>query len=144
MLQADLCTFGESYMGELMKMGTRDAFERPAIIEMIGQSLISPAPECRKLAAEILIYFASYDSQAAAPRGIGILLGAFDKMEQQANLAIQNIAQKVGRFDIWLHQTAQIIDGRGRMGSRVGAKVDEKFIQEYGVSPSCIELTRPS
>ena len=115
-------------------LGTRDAFERPAIIESIGQSLISPDQQCRKLAAEFLIFFASLDMQAENPQGLGMVLGAFDKMEQQANMAIQNVSSKVGKFDIWISQTNQTIDGRGKMGSRVGAKVDEKSIQEYGVS----------
>jgi hypothetical protein len=110
---------------------------RPTIVNAICTSLLSPYQPCRKLAAEMLIFFCSFDEESPDRKGLGMVLVAFDYVEQTLNSAIADVSNKVGKFDMWLRQLEATIDGRGRMGSMVGMSKDFKesiHVQEYCVS----------
>jgi cytokinesis protein len=98
--------------------------QKPQITNSITQSLISPNSLSRKVAAEILVFFCHWNVDSPDRAGLALVLNAFDQLEQKSNAAVADIANKVGRFDIWLRQLDGMIDGRGRMGSMVGASKD--------------------
>jgi cytokinesis protein len=85
----------------------------------------------------MLIFFCSFDEESPDRRGLGMVLVAFDSVEQNINAAIADVTNKVGKFDMWLRQLEATIDGRGRMGSMVGMSKDFKeavHVHEYCVS----------
>lgn len=109
----------------------------PPIVNAICASLTSPHPPCRKLSAEMLIFFCSFDDDSPDRRGLGLVLVAFDAVEQAINAGITDPSKKVNKFDMWLRQLESMVDGRGRMGSMVGMSKDFKDavdIHEYCVS----------
>ena len=111
---------------------------KPQILEAIVVSLVSQYPMCRKLAAEQLMVLVDFYRQKSERHGLSAILDAFDALETRLNLSVVEVAQKVGRFDRWMMQLEQTIDGRGRMGSAVGASKeirggDNHFILEYCV-----------
>jgi cytokinesis protein len=111
----------------------------PPIVNAICASLTSPHPPCRKLSAEMMIFFCSFDEDSQDR--LGLVLVAFDFVEQTMNAGITDPSKKVNRFDMWLRQLEAIIDGRGRMGSMVGMSKDFKDavdVHEYCVRTSVI------
>lgn len=118
----------------------QDAIQRPQIVNAIALSLVSPSIHCRKLSAEMLIFFGSFDEHTDERLGLSLVFGAFDHVEQQLNAAIADVSFKVGRFDVWLRQLETLVDGRGRMGSMVGVNKEMKDsagVMEVVVSTAC-------
>lgn len=89
--------------------GADDAIAHPACITNLVQALISPNLQSRKTAAEIVVFLAHW----AKPTGHEYVLGGLDHL--------QRVRGEVGRFDAWFAALVATIDGRGRMGSLVGA-----------------------
>lgn len=75
----------------------------------IVASLASPSIPTRKLATELLLFFAGRDS----PKGSNLVLKGLD------DLSVSR--RSIGRFDVWFKSWEDAIDGRGKMGSAVGA-----------------------
>ena len=101
---------------------------------------MSPSLPCRKVAAEILVFFCHWDEDNPERVGLRLVVNALDQLETRLNGAVADIANKVGRFEVWLKQLEATIDGRGRMGSMVGVSRDLKgqddgSILDYCVSP---------
>ncbi|OLL25665.1 Cytokinesis protein sepA [Neolecta irregularis DAH-3] len=78
-------------------------------ISAITASLISPHLPTRKLVAEILTFICHWQK----PLGHTRVLQGLDSLQTKLN--------EFGRFDAWLRVLEHTIDGRGKMGSLVGA-----------------------
>lgn len=127
------------------QLGAIDAMSRPQIPNAICASLVSPHTPCRRIAAEMLLFFCTFDENARERKGLALVLSSFDHVEQVINSAILDVANKVGKFDMWLRQLEAVIDGRGRMGSMVGMSKDFKEamdVHEYCVSTDCDPCAR--
>ena len=124
-----------------LQIGALDAMQKPKIVSSIANSLVSPNLSARKVAAEILVFFCHWDEKSPDRVGLGLVLNAFDQLEQKLNTAIGDIAKKVGRFDVCLRQLEQIIDGRGRMGSMVGVSKDLKGQDDGAIMDYCVRLS---
>jgi cytokinesis protein len=114
--------------------------QKPQIITSIASSLVSPNLQCRKTAAEILVFFCHWDEENTARTGLTIVLNAFDSLEQKLNVAVTELSGKVGRFDTWLKQFEQVIDGRGRMGSMVGISKDLRGQDDGSIIDFCVRI----
>lgn len=112
--------------------------KQPQIIYSIAQSLLSQHVHCRKVAAEILVFFCTWDTASPDRVGLSIVLRAFEQLESAHNAQV-GVPNKVSKFERWLRQTEEFADGRGRMGSAVGAQgvvkgMDQQSAIEYCVS----------
>ena len=114
--------------------------QKPQIVASIANSLISPNLLSRKVAAEILVFFCHWDENNPNRIGLSLVLNAFDQLEQRLNIAVADLANKVGRFDKWLMQLGQTIDGRGRMGSMVGVSKDLKGQDDGSIMDYCVSF----
>lgn len=110
-------------------LGASDVSSQPATVASIAASIMSPQLQTRKQAAEILIFLTSWDK----PHGHSVVLKSFD--------ALQSHYDEISRFDAWLKAFEATIDGRGRMGSLVGASDELKnaisadtILVDYAVS----------
>jgi len=112
--------------------------QKSQIVSSIANSLVSPSLLSRKVSAEILVFFCHWDEDNPDRVGLRLVLNAFDQLEQRLNTAVADIANKVGRFDVWLKQLEQIIDGRGRMGSMVGVSKDLKGQDDGAIMDYCV------
>ncbi len=112
--------------------------QKPQIVASIASSLVSPNLLSRKVAAEILVFFCHWDENNPDRVGLGLVLNAFHQLEQRLNSAVADLAKKVGRFDVWLRQLEQTIDGRGRMGSMVGVSKDLKGQDDSAIMDYCV------
>lgn len=83
-------------------------------------SLVSPPIQTRKLVCEILAFVCHVD----LPKGQEIVLKGLDKLSEHLG--------EFGRFDAWLKLLDATLDGRGRMGSLVGASEDVKRLAGSG------------
>lgn len=96
-----------------MQHGADDAIARPQIILNIVCSLTSPNLATRKLVADILTFLCYW----VKPRGQNFVL--------QGLRVLQELHSKEdARYDAWFQQFETTIDGRGRMGTMVGASDD--------------------
>jgi len=111
---------------------------KPQIVTSISSSLVSPGLLSRKAAAEILVFFCHWDENNPDRIGLGLVLNAFDQLEQRLNNEVTDLTNKVGRFDVWLRQLEQIIDGRGRMGSMVGVSKDLRGQDDGSIMDYCV------
>ncbi|RKP10414.1 armadillo-type protein [Thamnocephalis sphaerospora] len=91
------------------KWGTRDALNNEDAIHAILFSLDSPSIVTRRLVAEVLTFICYCDK----PHGHALVIRAMDKL--------QAVRQNKHRFGAWMSVLEQTIEGRGRMGSMVGA-----------------------
>lgn len=89
--------------------GTKDALEHNASMSAIAASLASPEIPTRRHVAELLTFFV--DSKSNQGRNL-VLKGLEDLSRSRGQL---------GRFDVWFKFWEEAIDGRGKMGSVVGA-----------------------
>ncbi|KAL8279166.1 hypothetical protein RQP46_008422 [Phenoliferia psychrophenolica] len=89
--------------------GTVDALENNASMSAIAASLASPEIPTRKHAAELLAFFVSRDPQT----GANLVLKGIEDLSKARGMP--------GRFDVWFKYWEDAIDGRGKMGSAVGA-----------------------
>lgn len=112
------------------QFGADDALEHPQIITTLAASLTSPKLATRKLVSELLTFLCHWAD------GVGHLkvLHALDQLK--------NTQGENGRFDAWMRIVEVTIDGRGKMGSMVGASDEyksggtgiENLLMEYAVA----------
>ncbi|KAJ5180324.1 Diaphanous autoregulatory [Penicillium capsulatum] len=112
------------------KYGADDALEHQGVLVALVTSLASPRLNTRKLVSEVLTFLCHW----AAGQGHQKVLQAMDKVKNDHN--------ETGRFDAWMRIVEVTIDGRGKMGSLVGASEEyrsggigmENLLMEYAVS----------
>ncbi len=112
------------------KYGADDALTHEQIPVALATCLISPRLTTMKLVSEVLTFLCHWD------QGQGHLkvLHAMDMVKNQIN--------ENGRFDAWMRIVEVTIDGRGKMGSLVGASEEvrsggigmENLLMEYAVA----------
>ncbi|KAG9244792.1 cytokinesis protein [Calycina marina] len=112
------------------KFGADDALAHQPIIIALATGLISPRLTTRKLVSEVLTFLCHWAD------GQGHL-----KVIQAMNY-VKNQQGENGRFDAWIRGVELTIDGRGKMGSLVGASEEvrsggigmENLLMEYAVA----------
>ncbi|KAI7867438.1 hypothetical protein BDF14DRAFT_1968074 [Spinellus fusiger] len=102
------------------RWGAREVITSPQCIDHIMLSLVSPPIQTRKLVCEILAFVCHVD----LPKGQSIVLKGMDKLREYRH--------EYGRFDAWLKLFDATLEGRGRMGSLVGASEDVKRLGPQG------------
>ncbi|KAH0555846.1 hypothetical protein GP486_006206, partial [Trichoglossum hirsutum] len=112
------------------KYGADDALAHQQVIVSLATSLISPRLTTRKLVSEVLTFLCHW----ADGQGHLKVLQAMDY--------VKNMQGENGRFDAWMRIVEVTIDGRGKMGSLVGASEElrsggigmENLLMEYAVA----------
>ncbi|KAF7117548.1 hypothetical protein CNMCM5793_006570 [Aspergillus hiratsukae] len=112
------------------KYGADDAINHQQVIVALISSLLSPRLNTRKLVSEVLTFLCHW----AEGEGHQKVLQAMDHVKNQHG--------ETGRFDAWMRIVEVTIDGRGKMGSLVGASEEyrsggigmENLLMEYAVS----------
>ena len=112
------------------KYGADDALQHPSCVAALTASLTSPRVTTRKLVSEVLTFLCHWDR----PNGHSMVLAALDQ--------IKNYEGETGRFDAWLRIVEVTIDGRGKLGSLVGASEEvksggigmENLLMEYALA----------
>ncbi|KAF2478585.1 hypothetical protein BDY17DRAFT_272889 [Neohortaea acidophila] len=112
------------------KYGADDALQHDTIIMALAASLTSPRLNTRKLVSELLTFLCHW----ADGQGHLKVLQALDHLKAQQG--------ENGRFDAWMRIVEVTIDGRGKMGSLVGASDEvrsggigmENLLMEYAVT----------
>ncbi|KAJ5552869.1 hypothetical protein N7494_002247 [Penicillium frequentans] len=112
------------------KYGADDALVHQGVLVALVSSLSSPRLNTRKLVSEVLTFLSHW----ADGEGHRKVLQAMDKVKHDHN--------ETGRFDAWMRIVEVTIDGRGKMGSLVGASEEyrsggigmENLLMEYAVS----------
>lgn len=99
------------------KPGAYDALHHQKCINGITRSLVSPQLPTRKQAADILLFLCHWEK----PQGHRLVLQGIDELKDTMKLP--------GRFDAWFGALETAIDGRGRMGSLVGASEEIRKLQ---------------
>ena len=99
------------------KPGAHDALQHPKCISGITQSLVSTQLSTRKQASDILLFLCHWEK----PEGHRLVLQGIDDLRAVHNLP--------GRFDGWFAALESALDGRGRMGSLVGASDEVRRLQ---------------
>ncbi|KAI1376476.1 putative cytokinesis protein sepA [Hypoxylon crocopeplum] len=112
------------------KYGADDALAHQQVVVALVTSLISPRLTARKLVSDVLSFLSHWDG------GEGHLkvIQAMDVVKSQQN--------ENGRFDSWMRLVEVTVDGRGKMGSLVGASDEvrsggigmENLLMEYAVA----------
>ncbi|KAF3907195.1 hypothetical protein ABW21_db0209149 [Orbilia brochopaga] len=113
------------------KYGADDALRHQSCILAVTASLISPRLPTRKLVSEVLTFLCHWDK----PNGHTRVLQAMDHIKAAK-------PAEMGRFDEWMRIVEVTIDGRGKMGSMVGASDEvrnggigmENLLMEYALS----------
>ncbi|KAF1980785.1 FH2-domain-containing protein [Aulographum hederae CBS 113979] len=112
------------------KYGADNALSHSHIVTALTASLISPRLNTRKLVSEVLTFLCHWgDGQGHVK-----VLQAFD--------AIKASQGENGKFDAWMRIVEVTVDGRGKMGSMVGASDEvrsggigmENLLMEYAVA----------
>ncbi|KAL9125416.1 MAG: hypothetical protein Q9217_005383, partial [Psora testacea] len=112
------------------KYGADDALAHQQVVVSLATSLISPRLTTRKLVSEVLTFLCHW----AEGEGHLKVLQAMDQ--------VKNHQGENGRFDAWMRIVEVTIDGRGKMGSLVGASDElrsggigmENLLMEYAVT----------
>lgn len=112
------------------KYGADDALAHQQVIVSLATSLTSPRLTTRKLVSEVLTFLCHWGEG----HGHTKVLQALDH--------VKNHSGENGRFDAWMRLTEVSIDGRGKMGSLVGASEEmrsggigmENLLMEYAVA----------
>ena len=99
------------------KPGAHDALQHPKCICGIARSLVSHQLSTRKQASDILLFLCHWEK----PRGHSLVLQGIDELRVAFD--------RHGRFDAWFSALEAAIDGRGRMGSLVGASDEVRRLQ---------------
>ncbi|KAI8067755.1 hypothetical protein BC940DRAFT_300394 [Gongronella butleri] len=115
------------------KLGGKEMAEHPTYIHTVVFSLVCPHWPTRKLVCEILAFYCYMTRDT--PRHEQVLQG-FEHVKQHN--------RDMGLFDAWLHSFDATLNGRGQMGSLVGAHADwkrmgvynapDKHLMEYALS----------
>ncbi|KAK1760717.1 hypothetical protein QBC47DRAFT_12669 [Echria macrotheca] len=112
------------------KFGADDALAHQQVIVALATSLISPRLTTRKLVSEVLTFLCHW----ADGKGHVKVIEAMDVVKNQQG--------ENGRFDAWMRLVEVTVDGRGKMGSLVGASEEvrsggigmENLLMEYAVA----------
>lgn len=112
------------------KYGADNALQHSQIIMALAGSLISPRLNTRKLVSEVMTFLCHWGDGHGHRR----VLQALDHIKTQQ--------AETGRFDAWMRLVEVTIDGRGKMGSLVGASDEvrsggvgvENLLMEYSVA----------
>ena len=112
------------------KYGADDALMHQSVVVALATSLTSPRLTTRKLVSEVLTFLCHW----AEGDGHLKVLQAMDHVKNQQG--------ENGRFDAWMRIVEVSIDGRGKMGSMVGASEEvrsggigmENMLMEYAVA----------
>ena len=112
------------------KYGADDALMHQGVVVALATSLTSPRLTTRKLVSEVLTFLCHW----AEGDGHLKVLQAMDHVKNQQG--------ENGRFDAWMRIVEVSIDGRGKMGSMVGASEEvrsggigmENMLMEYAVA----------
>lgn len=112
------------------KYGADDALNHQQVIVALATSLISPRLTTRKLVSEVLTFLCHW----ASGEGHLKVLQAMDHVKHQQG--------ENGRFDAWMRIVEVTVDGRGKMGSLVGASEEvrsggigmENLLMEYALA----------
>lgn len=112
------------------KYGADDALDHVGVLTALVSSLSSPRLNTRKLISEVLTFLCHWGEG----EGHFKVLQAMDKVKHDHN--------ETGRFDAWMRIVEVTIDGRGKLGSLVGASEEyrsggigmENLLMEYAVS----------
>ncbi|KAI9719846.1 MAG: hypothetical protein M1828_006067 [Chrysothrix sp. TS-e1954] len=112
------------------KFGADDAMGHPSIIVALAASLTSPRLNSRKLVSEVLTFLCHWGEG----EGHTTVIQAFDHLKHAQG--------ETGRFDSWMRLVEVTTDGRGKMGSMVGASDEvrsggigmENLLMEYAVA----------
>ena len=123
-------------------MGANDVLAKPQIVPNIAHSLLSPNMLSRRTAAEILSFIIHFDENAPNRNGLALVLTAFDQVEQKLNSQVDQLSMKVGRFDIWIKQLETMLDGRGLLGSSVGASREIRGLGDAEVVDTLVSRNR--
>ncbi|KAM3511090.1 hypothetical protein MY11210_005264 [Beauveria gryllotalpidicola] len=113
------------------KFGADDALMQQKVLLALGTSLVSPRLTTRKLVSEILTFLCTWGDNG---EGHYKVIQALDEVKAQSGAN--------GRFDDWMQLVEATVDGRGKMGSMVGASDDirtggvgmENLLMEYSVA----------
>lgn len=112
------------------KFGADDALAHQQVIVALATSLISPRLSTRKLVSEVLTFLCHWGDGEGHIK----VIQAMDHVKTQQN--------ENGRFDAWMRLVEVTVDGRGKMGSLVGASEEvrsggvgmENLLMEYAVA----------
>lgn len=112
------------------KYGADNALQHAQIVMALAGSLTSPRLSTRKLVSEVLTFLCHWGEGQGHRR----VLQALDNIKNQNS--------ETGRFDAWMRLVEVTIDGRGKMGSLVGASDEvraggigvENMLMEYAVA----------
>ncbi|GAB7365720.1 hypothetical protein MBLNU230_g7058t1 [Neophaeotheca triangularis] len=112
------------------KFGADNALHHEKIVMALAGSLVSPRLNTRKLVSEVMTFLCHW----ADGEGHLKVLQALDHLK-----TLQN---ENGRFDAWMRIVEVTVDGRGKMGSLVGASDEvrsggigmENLLMEYAVA----------
>ncbi|KAL8400584.1 hypothetical protein RB594_000834 [Gaeumannomyces avenae] len=112
------------------KFGADDALAHQNVLISLAGSLISPRLNTRKLVSEVLTFLCHW----AEGEGHVKVIQAMDAVKSQQG--------ENGRFDAWMRLVEVTVDGRGKMGSLVGASDEvrsggigmENLLMEYAVA----------
>lgn len=104
--------------------------EHPTAVFTLTSCIVSPHLPTRKVVAEILTFLCHWDS----PNGHSAVLSSMDQLKTALG--------ELGRFDAWMRLLEVTIDGRGRMGSLVGASEElrkggmgtDSILMEYALA----------
>ncbi|KAF2280547.1 uncharacterized protein EI97DRAFT_125457 [Westerdykella ornata] len=112
------------------KYGADNALQHPGIIQALCGSLTSTRLNTRKLVSDVLTFLCHWGEGAGHEK----VLQALDTLKAQYG--------ENGRFDAWMRIVEVTIDGRGKMGSMVGASDEvrsggigmENLLMEYAIA----------
>ncbi|UKZ93748.1 uncharacterized protein TrAFT101_008655 [Trichoderma asperellum] len=113
------------------KFGADDALMQSKVLLALATCLISSRLTTRKLVSEILTFLCTWGNHG---EGHLKVIQALDEVKTQAG--------ENGRFDAWMRLVEVTVDGRGKMGSLVGASDElrtggigmENLLMEYAVA----------
>ncbi|CAI6096329.1 unnamed protein product [Clonostachys chloroleuca] len=113
------------------KFGADNALAHQKILVALGTSLISARLSTRKLASEILTFLCTWGNNGDGHLKV---IQALDEVKAQSG--------ENGRFDSWMRLVEVTLDGRGKMGSLVGASEElrtggtgmENLLMEYALA----------
>lgn len=113
-----------------LKDGADHALQTAKTVPALVNSLISPRLPTRKLLTEVLVFLAHWQE----PIGHQQVLSAFDIIKSQSG--------DVGRFESWMRVVEHTLEGRGKLGSMVGASEEvrtggigmESMLMDYALA----------
>lgn len=112
------------------KYGADNALHHPSIIQALCSSLISTRLNTRKLVSDVLTFLCHWGEGSGHEK----VLQALDNLKAQYG--------ESSRFDAWMRVVEVTVDGRGKMGSMVGASDEvrsggigvENLLMEYAIA----------